>query len=922
MPDAASTHPSPRELAEYALGKLDAGRMATVSAHLTDCPACRETIDAQPADSFVGRLKAAAQGGTLPAGPVSPGATTPLPPGLQAAEEGVPAELTASGKYEVLGKLGQGGMGAVWKARHTFLQQPVAIKVMHAQIGANADARARFLREMQATAKLRHPHIVRALDAEALGDHLILVVEYVEGITLDRLVKQKGPVPAAYACRWVVQAAEGLQHAHEQGTVHRDIKPGNLMITRDTKEVKVLDFGLARGPREEGGAGQTRLQTFMGTPEYVAPEQATNARDADIRADVYSLGCTLYFLLTGRPPFERANALETIVAHLQDPATPVEEVRKDLPAGLGAVVAKMMAKGLDERYQTAGEAAEALRPFTGGKAAEVKRPARQSSQPQQTAEEEAPLDVVRPVIVSPRRTPKARPKKASPRWPLYTGVILAGLAATALLALGVITLTTDDGKAEVEFRFNEPGWRATIDGALVTVSPADGKGPIRLRVVPGTPYKLKVEKDGFEAETDGFVYRKGDKKVVEVTIRAKQAPAARREPAKEPEAAEGKPAQDAPVAGSLFFNGKDLTGWEGMTGYWHVEGGAIVGRCPPGRPAHTFLVSKRTFKDFDLKFQVRRKGGVGNSGVQFRSQVSDWSTFRVVGPQCEIDSAGFDYPPGSLLTEPNLNPLAVKAPQLEVAPAYTDAGFNDYHIRCVGKHVTIKVNGITAIDGAFPSLPDEGVIAWQIHGRMTCPEITFRNVVFQEVPQQREGFVPLFNGKDLTGWKVHPAGTGNWKVEDGAVCGSGPASHLFSERGDYRDFHLRAECKINHTGNSGVYFRAQFGPGFPRGYEAQINATHRDLAKTGSLYPDGREKDMHIETNLIRVAPHKPDEWFTLEVICVGAKVTILVNGKKTAEWTDPKHRFREGHFALQQHHPGSVVQFRRIEVKELAARP
>ncbi len=183
-------------------------------------------------------------------------------------------------------------------------------------------------------------------------------------------------------------------------------------------------------------------------------------------------------------------------------------------------------------------------------------------------------------------------------------------------------------------------------------------------------------------------------------------------------------------------------------------------------------------------------------------------------------------------------------------------------------------------------------------------------------------WVQLFNGKDLTGWKTHPDNPGKWRVEDGILIGSGKASHLFSERGDYKDFHFRVECMINDKGNSGQYFRTQFGPGFPRGYEAQINATHGDPVKTGSLYPDGREKDMRAKETYKQIAvleaPHKPDEWFTQEVICVGPKITILVNGKKTVEWTDPKHRYKQGHFALQQHDPGSVVKFRKIEVKEL----
>jgi hypothetical protein len=183
----------------------------------------------------------------------------------------------------------------------------------------------------------------------------------------------------------------------------------------------------------------------------------------------------------------------------------------------------------------------------------------------------------------------------------------------------------------------------------------------------------------------------------------------------------------------------------------------------------------------------------------------------------------------------------------------------------------------------------------------------------------KAGWVPLFNGKDLGGWKVYPGGTGNWKVEEGALTCRGGTSHLFSERGDYQDFHLRVEARINDGGNSGQYFRTRFGPGHPAGYEAQISATLGEPVPTGSLYPDS--PDLRLAKGLVlREAPHKPDEWFTQEVIAVGDRITILVNGKKTVDWRDPKWRYKKGHFALQHHNPHTAVKFRAVEVKELPA--
>ncbi len=184
---------------------------------------------------------------------------------------------------------------------------------------------------------------------------------------------------------------------------------------------------------------------------------------------------------------------------------------------------------------------------------------------------------------------------------------------------------------------------------------------------------------------------------------------------------------------------------------------------------------------------------------------------------------------------------------------------------------------------------------------------------------EEPGWTKLFNGKDLTGWKTYPRGTGKWKVEDGAIVGSGSASHLFTERDDFIDFHLRAEVQINDAGNSGMYFRTQFAQGFPPGYEAQINSTHRDPVKTGSLYPDGRQKFTAGEVKAMRVTDMlvKPDEWFTYEVVCKGDHIVIKVNGKTTVDFKDQKNRFAKGHFAFQQHHEGSVVKVRKVEVKE-----
>ena len=209
------------------------------------------------------------------------------------------------GSYVLLERLGEGGMGQVFKAQNWKLGKIVALKLIRKERLAKPDAVRRFQREVRAPPRLcRHPNIVHAYDADEIDGTHLLVMEYVEGATdLARLVKQNGPLPVAQACEYIRQAALGLQHAYERGLVHRDIKPHNLLLTADGQTVKVLDMGLARLdplPGDDRSATMTQEGAVMGTPDYIAPEQALDSHTVDIRADLYSLGCTFYYLLTGK----------------------------------------------------------------------------------------------------------------------------------------------------------------------------------------------------------------------------------------------------------------------------------------------------------------------------------------------------------------------------------------------------------------------------------------------------------------------------------------------------------------------------------------------------------------------------------------------------------------------------------------------
>jgi Leucine-rich repeat (LRR) protein/tRNA A-37 threonylcarbamoyl transferase component Bud32 len=266
------------------------------------------------------------------------------------------------GSYVLLDKLGEGGMGAVYKARNWKLGRVVAMKLIRKDRLGSDVAVKRFRREIQAAAQLHHPNIVHAYDADEAGGVHFLVMEYVEGTDLGRLLKRQGPLPVATACDYARQAALGLQHAFERGMVHRDVKPANLLLTA-AGVVKVMDFGLARLGRAAAGdesSTMTEEGAVMGSLDYIAPEQAMDSHAVDARADLYSLGCTLYHLLTGRVPFPGGEALAKLLKHRLEEPAPIEQLRPDLPPGVAAVVRRLMAKRPEDRHQTPAEAADDL----------------------------------------------------------------------------------------------------------------------------------------------------------------------------------------------------------------------------------------------------------------------------------------------------------------------------------------------------------------------------------------------------------------------------------------------------------------------------------------------------------------------------------------------------------------------------------
>jgi serine/threonine protein kinase len=271
----------------------------------------------------------------------------------------VPIELQNHPDYEVLRELGRGAVGVVYLARHRLMGRLEVLKVLHGGPDADPATAQRFLNEVKLVARLSHPNIVEARGAFRAGGLVVLAMEYVEGTTLQALVRERGPLPVRHACHYAGQAARGLQAAHKLGLIHRDVKPDNLMLTPQGF-VKVLDFGLAKATGGEGAMVLTGGGAMLGTPSYMAPEQSVSARDVDIRADIYALGCTLFFLLTGKPPFTGRSTFDVIIAHHRQPPPPLATFCPGLPPALADLVARMMSKAPGDRPATPGDVVQSL----------------------------------------------------------------------------------------------------------------------------------------------------------------------------------------------------------------------------------------------------------------------------------------------------------------------------------------------------------------------------------------------------------------------------------------------------------------------------------------------------------------------------------------------------------------------------------
>jgi serine/threonine protein kinase len=656
----------------------------------------------------------------------------------------LPATLASLGDYEIERELGRGGMGIVYLAKNRLMGRYEVLKVMGQQITAHPELLERFLREIRAVANLRHPNIVTAYHAAWIGENVVFAMEYVEGLDLSRVVKARGPLPVAHACSYIHQAALGLQHAYEQGMVHRDIKPSNFMLAQQGNRatIKVLDFGLAK-VKSEGtvAGGLTHDCQFLGTPDYVAPEQTIDPRKADIRADIYSLGCTMYCLLAGRPPFQSASLYELMQAHHSRDAMPLNLAHPAVPVEVATIVAKMMAKDPTRRFQTPKEVAQALKPFfkvgsdraAAGRqgmhqAARSENTLRTANADISTAEPASPGTGTNVSLAKSRRAPSERSSMGArpvagekkpvedvarlgaentrrfPSW-LWPSVGIAALLPLAVLiaarTFGVPKLESQRRIVATREKNNVVDQKGTIQSRKTVRPTAPASGSAPSLTVNGGQRRSYESASPPTPVTGGTLRSTATDNQPSVGPEVKQPglrPVTQPPSATRPLIAKSevlantfeKPAQNRPDGGfEALFNGQNLDGWEhhprGRPMEWKVDAGAIVCRGP--RRGHLY-----TTRDDFANFHARVDAKIGReSNVCFGFRVPPIVSgeLNADGYEVSIDAVGSNGLAVSLIGigGQSQSRRAVIAPNSWIR----------LEVIAVGRKIVVKVNEKTTV---------------------------------------------------------------------------------------------------------------------------------------------------------------------------------------------------------------------------------
>jgi serine/threonine protein kinase len=1027
MERPASVHPADETLVSYGLGKLDETLAESVNKHLEQCVPCRQRVAELSSDSFVGRLRdAQPEPDSKPASPKPARPKTIVEPdrprpsrvaGKQAAAAvpseptgTLPPELANHPQYEVIRELGRGGMGVVYLARNKLMNRLEVLKVLNKEMLAKEGRADRFLREIQSAARLHHPNVVAAYTALQMGDLLVFAMEYVEGDDLAKLVRARGPLPIVNACYFAYQAAQGLQHAHECGMIHRDIKPGNLILFRQGKKavVKILDFGLAKVTSERGlDRTLTQEGQMLGTPDYIAPEQTLDAQKADIRSDIYSLGCTLYHLLTGNTPFSGNSLFEVLQAHHSIEAKPLNLVRPDVPVELASVVAKMMAKEPNRRYQTPAEVVQALKPFLkpGGLTSPQPESSRMISQTERPAAAVAPapapddddpalapMEAVQPAerwkslidmaqfghSSTARSAIRKRVRRQPPwMWPsVAVGALLLGVITA--WASGVFSVKTKDGVIVLQGLPDNA--EVLVDGDKVSVRFPEGGGPAEITVPPGKR-GVQVKKDGFNLFGEEVIIARGETKLLTV----RREPLSQQGNQRTRERPEGSiPGADRPGLKSIPHQRATI-----ISGQWAIVGDELV---QSAETQAELAFGDIDWSDYDLTLDLQKVNGSGH-GIAVEFHRLNLNTFCWFGlgvfenKGCELyfqlrgkrlgrnGENNADNWVWRGIDEGRWYSVKISVRKSSVK-CYLDRDmlFEDSHssfshggiaLRTMGVQARFRRIKVTSPDGQilFPEgLPDveqeqgngalgpEGVRApvrpAAVAEPATPPQVAQEKETLSQTlsaDRRADGFVPLFNGKDTSGW-TFPFGSGDkWTVANGVLSADGN-THIGTEKA-FKDFHLRMSVRTPDNLNKVVGFRLSSPSAKNYGFHlggtgraprlladgdnqldpqtvVPLGAYHYSFTPPGTSRPTRSINDLtELTTDMRRrkVSPLSDNEWHQIDVIAVGNAFQMLVDERVISAFRDEQSRLALGPIYIGLP-AGAHIDLREIAIKELTA--
>ncbi|MCC9608126.1 DUF1080 domain-containing protein [Blastopirellula sp. JC732] len=878
------------------------------------------------------------------------------------------------GRYVVQDRIGAGGMGQVFKAWHSKMDREVALKVIHSRAKNQDKALARFYQEVQASAQLRHPNIVTAFDAdEADGVHF-LVMEYVPGEDLNKIVGKRGPLPVTLAVDYFIQAARGLEYAHSVGVLHRDIKPANLLVS-ETGMLKILDMGIARLTSDDGErTGLTQEGSVMGTVDFMSPEQAVNSKGVKPQADLYSLGCAFFYMLTGRPPFEGQELMVKLLAHREKTPPSLSQLRSDVPPQLDAIYQKCLAKTPEERYASATELIaelEKVRPLLrdDGKVALQIPAAEAILDTSPTSFFETQQQIVSPPLAAPGlqvapATPGRRRRSAAGSGNgMYYGGAIGGALLLALLGYFglsaifsistpngnlVISMTGDDFVAHL--RDQEIQLVNTKTNETVTI-PLESEKQTK-PLAPG-PYKFAIETSGgIKTSVSELTIHSGESSTVEVYWESPSA-------VKVASGATGgasSPATPTTIAPWVtIFNGRDLQGWtvEGPQ-KWSVANGVLVGPGAGWNDAG-YIRYNTTFAAYELEFDYLLAEN-SNSGVFLNADPDEpLIGLSFLEVQLQDDDAPMNAQFKQIQQTGSLFGVAA-AEQLDSTKSHR---WHKMHIRYEPPLVEVAIDGTQVLSHRLAKAREPGYVAFQRYqGQIDLKNIRLRDLSTPNglnPPTETGGAVPaaattasgtatpppaspppsspsatspvapadwvsILNGKDMRGWSIQ--GPLKWIVENGAIVGlgTGPreAGYIMYDT-KYDDFELEFEYQLYENTNSGVFLNCRPGEPLIGSTFLEVQLQHDYSPKYDKEPPIRRTGSLFNVASALQLPASNSPGWHKMLIRYEKPLVKVTIDEREVLNYrlTSP---VEPGYIGFQRNY--ERIDLRNIRVRELKPQP